>query len=382
MLRVCRGRMSVPPPIFRLCPLIPPSRPPSRGSRSQGSGEEGEARLSIVSGSIANRARRGSGGQQYRGTSHRRASAELARKAYATMHTMHSRVDDDSSRRQCSSMSGVAGSAEGGGGGGGDGGGVRYYLRRGSLQQVAAKTKKILAGAAASGDNNSGSESKGGEVNRKRRAVSSAQPKRSRKSRGTGGGDGGVSFYFRRASLQSSPRIEGILSGRTQVEGYDDPANDMARDMAIAVAAAEAAVAGTPASPAAPAVDATADGREASVDRQEHARASVGLDEQRDLDSVEAGRRHPTTRDVNGGRNSGEDSATRSVGRGEVQGEGAGRKGEGRKAVSARGLDGTQDGAKDPQGPVDDNGDVESGMRYMREKSYSMRRAESKKKCA
>lgn len=355
-----------PPPLFRLYPPTSPPRPSSRGSSSQGSGEEGEPRLSVGSGST-NKTRRRSSVQSYRTTSRRRASAELARKAYATMHTMHSRVDEDSSTRRRTSMSGAADS-----GGGGGAGGVRYYLRRGSLQQVAAKTRRILTGAVASGENNSDSEGNGGEVIRKRRAASSAHPQKPTRSRGAGGGDGGVSFYLRRASLQGLPRIERILSGSAKAE-YSDPADDMARDMAIAVAAAEAAVAGTPASPAAPEADATAGSREASVGRQDNARTSIsGLDEQRDLDRVEAGRGHPTIRDINVGKNSSGDGPTRGRGGGEVQGEGAGQKGDGPKTVSARKL-GTHDDAEDTQGPAGDNVDVESGMRCRQRRVLSLK---------
>ncbi|CAM9210686.1 unnamed protein product, partial [Ectocarpus sp. 6 AP-2014] len=133
-------------------------------------------------------------------TSSRRASADIARRAYATMQTMRSGVDDGSVDRE----RGKSEVSRGGGAGDSNpAGGVRYYLRRGSLQQAANKTREMMT----AGDSNDIRSQKASTSNRSR---SSSRPV----SGGGGSGrESGVSFYLRRASLQGVPFLDGFLSG-------------------------------------------------------------------------------------------------------------------------------------------------------------------------
>eukprot|EP00752_Nemacystus_decipiens_P006293 g5673.t1 len=319
---------------------------------NQSSAEEGYDGSSRASGSAAKhhpgrRSRSRAPPDPYPGTSHRRASAEMARKAYATMRTMHSRVDDNSSARR-NSVSEAGGGGEGGGRGRSD---VRYYLRRGSMQQVAAKTRKILAGATGGGG---GGDSDNDDGSRRSRTLSSQKrgrsSSRSAATRGAGGGEKSVNFYLRRSSLQGLPIIENLLSGGGGANGGEgdaaagvsgtrgasganegrkgdgvggddegDPAARMARDMAAAVASFEAAAAAATAAE----IPIPGVGSGDCAKKEEH----------NGLDSVEAGR---------GTHRSGSDGIVRD--RPEVAGEGEGGK---IRRVSAKLLDGIRHGAKD-----------------------------------
>eukprot|EP00903_Cladosiphon_okamuranus_P013824 g12865.t1 len=352
---------------------------------SENSAEEGLITPSLGSGSAANQPRSRSRANAYNPkTSHRRASAEIARKAYATMHTMHSKIDEDSFTQERpvtgAARSRRARSAAGGGGGGGGGdGGVRYYLRRGSIQQVAAKTKKILAGVSTGGSGSGSDNENDSSAGSSRRARSQKRTRsfsRPGSTRAAGGAEGGVNFYLRRSSLHRLPVIDNLLSGGAAKEGEDnatggafgavgdgddDQGAGMARDMAVAVACSEAAAAAT-------AGGITAGNRDASGEN--------GDCTEQDLSSVEAG---------NGAIRRGNELASRGQGEA-VEG---GEKGAGGRRISARLMEGIRDGAKDwaaqiqggwePSGnrrpsrdsprselsPVHENIDIESGTRTM-----------------
>lgn len=315
------------------------------GSSSQSSAEEGLSGSNEGSSIKANRP----GSRRSRlnpnpGTSHRRASAEIARKAYATMHTMHSRVIDDDSSTKKKSVSGGAAGGDGGGGGC-----VRYYLRRGSIQQVAAKTRRILAGAAAD-DDGIDDDNESNPNSGRSRAVSSPEGTRSspRPTSTRGGTEGGVNFYLRRSSL---PFLEHFLPGGgkggedSAREGgtgddaggeHDDDAVGTARYTAAAVTRFEA-----PAAAAAAGGDAAADttaGRRI-VSGGDGDRAST-TEERSVFGGVEAGLGSHRSA---GNCESGEEGGLPERSRGEeVEGRGAGI---GR--VPKRLLEGVLDGAKD-----------------------------------
>ncbi|CAM9237759.1 unnamed protein product, partial [Hapterophycus canaliculatus] len=160
----------------------------------------------------------------YRRASYRRASADAARKAYATMHTMASTVEDGSAVRKRSTPA-IESS------GGRPNGGVRYYLRRGSIRQVAAITKEIIGG------NNVGNQESGSDSSHSRGRSGSSKRRgsfHSQRLSNKGGAEGGINFYLRRASLHRVPFIENFLSGSVSSGERDTSA--------ITAAAAAAAI--------------------------------------------------------------------------------------------------------------------------------------------
>ncbi|CAN0123844.1 unnamed protein product, partial [Ectocarpus sp. 8 AP-2014] len=166
----------------------------------QGSTEEDERPSKHGSNRSSSASRSRSRSRPDPSTSSRRASADIARRAYATMQTMHSGVDDGSVDRE-------RGKSEVSRGGGAEdsnpAGGVRYYLRRGSLQQAVNKTREMMT----AGDSNDIRSHGASTSNRSR---SSSRPV---SGGGESGRESGVSFYLRRASLQGVPFLDGFLSG-------------------------------------------------------------------------------------------------------------------------------------------------------------------------
>ncbi|CAM9361030.1 unnamed protein product [Ectocarpus sp. 12 AP-2014] len=178
----------------------------------QGSTEEDERPSKHGSNRSSSASRSCSRSRPDRSTSSRRASADIARRAYATMQTMHSGVDDRSVDRERGksevSRGGAAGNSN-------PAGGVRYYLRRGSLQQAAGKTREMMSNRqqGTAGDSNDIRSQGTSTSNRSR---SSSRPV----SGGGGSGrESGVSFYLRRASLQGVPFLDGFLFGNNQDSG-------------------------------------------------------------------------------------------------------------------------------------------------------------------
>ncbi|CAM9130523.1 unnamed protein product [Ectocarpus sp. 4 AP-2014] len=170
----------------------------------QGSTEEDERPSKHGSNRSSSASRYRSRSRPDSSTSSRRASADIARRAYATMQTMHSGVDDGSMDRERGksevSRGGDAGDSK-------PAGGVRYYLRRGSLQQAADKTREMMT-----------NRQEGTEIISHKASTSNRSRSSSRPVSGGGGSkrESGVSFYLRRASLHGVPFLDGFLSGSSK----------------------------------------------------------------------------------------------------------------------------------------------------------------------
>ncbi|CAM9145208.1 unnamed protein product [Ectocarpus sp. 13 AM-2016] len=336
----------------------------------QGSTEEDERPSKHGSNRSSSASRSRSRSRPDRSTSSRRASADIARRAYATMQTMHSGVDDRSADRERGksevSRGGAAGNSN-------PAGGVRYYLRRGSLQQAADKTREMMSNR---------QEGPVGDSNdiRSQRASTSNRSRSSSRPVSGGGGSGresGVSFYLRRASLQGVPFLDGFLSGSLKDQ-----------DSGAAAAAGADSAQRKGSNSFRPGHDAGNDNGAGNGDdkssttvegaaRAASKAACLGGSSERENvdDEMEAGGGRGSRRD-RGSVSSGSEPDRRERGGGGGGGGGEGGQKQGVRRLSARIIEGIQGGAKElacqlkgdrvpsgDRGSVYKDPDVESGTR-------------------